>query len=584
MSKTVLYKVLLFVFMHRIALVHRFPRWCPPPSPPPAPSRGHKIKNTSTAVAKAVRALPSSCRLLLTGTPIQNNLDELWALFDYITAGALLGSARTFKREIGDRITHARDRQATSSQRRDGAVAADGLMDLIRPHMLRREKEKLLQAAEQQKQSVVAATAADGATTGTTGLSSSPDTAVTACPLDELEGAMSSLSLGVPPVHNSSSCTPLHDALLRDDRARVQGGGGMGAMGSKKELVLWSRISPLQRDLTLAFLASGHVRAALTEDKKGILAAITILQKIASHPVLLAKEWRDALLRGPEDEAVSEGAGARGRRQQRSLSVIMVDAEAGPPSTESSGDSDDSDDVAVEGDDDEGTRAGAANRCSSTADDDDVEGPSSSIVADWTSSRLPPVDVLVAMSGKLRLFADLMKLLESGGHRTLVFSKSKCMLDVLQVVLRSLHVLPSSTSSSSDERVIAAAAAGAAAASGDDLGTAAISAGYSGSERQQSSSSGGAANGVSFIRIDGDVDVKRRRALVDRFNGAADGVSVCLLTTGVGALGLTLTGADRVVIFDPAWNPGEAPVVLQYAVSCSSVAKREAHVGGPSSD
>lgn len=40
-----------------------------------------------------------------------------------------------------------------------------------------------------------------------------------------------------------------------------------------------------------------------------------------------------------------------------------------------------------------------------------------------------------------------------------------------------------------------------------------------------------------------------------RFNAPTCTTKICLLTTGVGALGLTLTGADRVVVTDPSWNP-----------------------------
>ena len=55
-------------------------------------------------------------------------------------------------------------------------------------------------------------------------------------------------------------------------------------------------------------------------------------------------------------------------------------------------------------------------------------------------------------------------------------------------------------------------------------------------------------------RIDGDVKHAERQSIVDKFNH--DGKFDCmLLTTGVGAVGLTLTGADRVVIFGPDWNP-----------------------------
>lgn len=45
---------------------------------------GQRIKNEQTKLARYVRTFPSANRLLLTGTPLQNNLHELWALLNYL--------------------------------------------------------------------------------------------------------------------------------------------------------------------------------------------------------------------------------------------------------------------------------------------------------------------------------------------------------------------------------------------------------------------------------------------------------------------------------------------------------------------
>jgi DNA excision repair protein ERCC-6 len=55
-----------------------------------------------------------------------------------------------------------------------------------------------------------------------------------------------------------------------------------------------------------------------------------------------------------------------------------------------------------------------------------------------------------------------------------------------------------------------------------------------------------------YLRMDGTTPVKDRMLLVDQFNSSKD-IFVFLLTTRVGGLGLNLTGADRVVLFDPDW-------------------------------
>ncbi|XP_037074446.1 DNA excision repair protein ERCC-6-like, partial [Pollicipes pollicipes] len=57
-----------------------------------------------------------------------------------------------------------------------------------------------------------------------------------------------------------------------------------------------------------------------------------------------------------------------------------------------------------------------------------------------------------------------------------------------------------------------------------------------------------------FLKMDGTTTVGSRQKLIGRFNSEPD-LFVFLLTTRVGGLGVNLTGANRVVIFDPDWNP-----------------------------
>lgn len=57
---------------------------------------GQMVKNANTQSAKAARLLNASYRLVLSGTPIENHLGELWSLFEFLNAG-MLGSASVFK-------------------------------------------------------------------------------------------------------------------------------------------------------------------------------------------------------------------------------------------------------------------------------------------------------------------------------------------------------------------------------------------------------------------------------------------------------------------------------------------------------
>jgi DNA excision repair protein ERCC-6 len=60
--------------------------------------------------------------------------------------------------------------------------------------------------------------------------------------------------------------------------------------------------------------------------------------------------------------------------------------------------------------------------------------------------------------------------------------------------------------------------------------------------------------GYTYLRMDGETPVKQRQDLVNDFN-ESEQIFVFLLTTRVGGLGLNLTGANRVILFDPDWNP-----------------------------
>jgi TATA-binding protein-associated factor len=60
--------------------------------------------------------------------------------------------------------------------------------------------------------------------------------------------------------------------------------------------------------------------------------------------------------------------------------------------------------------------------------------------------------------------------------------------------------------------------------------------------------------GVTYLRLDGNVDAKDRFGIVEKFN-ADPTIDLLLLTTHVGGLGLNLTGADTVIFVEHDWNP-----------------------------
>lgn len=104
-----------------------------------------------------------------------------------------------------------------------------------------------------------------------------------------------------------------------------------------------------------------------------------------------------------------------------------------------------------------------------------------------------------AKSGKMQVVKALLEIWKRGGHKTLLFAQHRIMLDILEDFVRSLP-------------------------------------------------------GFQYRRMDGNTSIKDRQDLVDEFNRDPE-LHVFLLTTKVGGLGVNLTGADRVIIYDPDWNP-----------------------------
>lgn len=63
----------------------------------------HRIKNENSILSKVVRILRTNYRLLITGTPLQNNLHELWALLNFLLP-EVFSSAEKFEEwfSLGD--------------------------------------------------------------------------------------------------------------------------------------------------------------------------------------------------------------------------------------------------------------------------------------------------------------------------------------------------------------------------------------------------------------------------------------------------------------------------------------------------
>ena len=92
----------------------------------------HNIKNRGTKTSTACMKLQAMNRLILTGTPVQNHLGELWNLFQFINPG-LLGSYELFNQKYIIPIANLQDNERQQQ-----------LQTLVAPFMLRRTKQAVV--------------------------------------------------------------------------------------------------------------------------------------------------------------------------------------------------------------------------------------------------------------------------------------------------------------------------------------------------------------------------------------------------------------------------------------------------------
>ena len=246
-------------------------------------------------------------------------------------------------------------------------------------------------------------------------------------------------------------------------------GGEVGkTLPIKYDWVVWIKLTPEQIQIYEDILKSPAVKQALMGSTKSPLVQLTVLKKLCDHPYQLPRSTVERLLR-------------KSRKTNNSDNIMneLIDEE-------------DDDLVKIDGVED---------------------------------------SELIRTSGKLAFLVHLVEDLRQNGHRTLIFSQSTRMLDIIQNVLKVRR--------------------------------------------------------FKMARLDGRVKTKDREEIVTRFQ-ASDEYEVMLLTTGVGGVGLTLTNADRVIIYDPCWNPAtdsqaidrayrigqDKPVMVYRLITCSTVEER----------
>eukprot|EP01083_Nonionella_stella_P072938 196882_1 len=104
---------------------------------------GHIIKNAKSKTAEAAKSIQAYQRLILSGTPIQNNVLEMWSLFDFLMPG-YLGEMSWFNQTFSKPIKLSYTARSSKDAQEKGALALEKLHKQVLPFLLRRLKSDVL--------------------------------------------------------------------------------------------------------------------------------------------------------------------------------------------------------------------------------------------------------------------------------------------------------------------------------------------------------------------------------------------------------------------------------------------------------
>uniref|UniRef100_A0A8C5DDD8 RAD54 like n=1 Tax=Gouania willdenowi TaxID=441366 RepID=A0A8C5DDD8_GOUWI len=103
---------------------------------------GHRLKNSDNQTYQALNAMSAQRRVLISGTPIQNDLLEYFSLVHFVNAG-ILGTAHEFKKRLEHPILKGRDADASDGDRQRGEEKLKELISVVNRCLIRRTSDIL---------------------------------------------------------------------------------------------------------------------------------------------------------------------------------------------------------------------------------------------------------------------------------------------------------------------------------------------------------------------------------------------------------------------------------------------------------
>lgn len=565
---------------------------------------GHVIRNPTAQLSRAVVSLAPLARhrLVLSGTPLQNSVGDLFALFSFLLPG-YLGTANAFRARYLRPLLAARSPQATAAVHAAAHAALTALHRSTLPFILRRLKVDVLTdlppktvqdvlvdlpPAQAALYNLIARSRAAGALLEAVKFGSETAAAVSAGSASRADrGGLDTLGAADAAVKPAEDAGDDRDDHADDkdndddtDRKAVSSTGSAGAGTPRSGAGLLSAVPRASLAvLTLLRQACNDVRLVSSDAlvRHGIAAPATTgtsgVRAISSAAAAASAAGRSEPTRS---SAGSAAVGSkRPRAQVQSSSRAAAGGKLSSINTAVRG---------VHGSLQEDLRcsgkmaallqlladlgiangpAVSATRRISSADDassdsnsasdsDDGEldeelpgGDESDAEADITGSntqgagRGPQSEWDASPAALAGLPLESSAAEATARHKAIIFTQTVATLHVLSSFLG--RILTRSASDRATTGGVPAASTGKGAGAGAGAGalTAAAAA---------------ASTSDALVLLHGGLSPQERAAVVQRFDRDTD-VRVLLSTTAVGGLGLNLTAADTVIFFDSDWNP-----------------------------
>jgi E1A-binding protein p400 len=483
----------------------------------------HLIKNWRSQRWQSLLDLRAARRLLLTGTPLQNRLDELWALLHFLMP-SIFASQEAFKRWFSQPLAGVADGGGAIDSR-----AAKRLHAALRPFLLRRVKQEVERELPQKHEHLIRCKLArrqrrlyeehvrsDETQRKLLGgnplgplhvlmelrkICNHPDLLSPRMASSPFSTVRTPLIFGIPSlmsVNMVSSRVPLslhlYPSWLRrysdakpasvedvkehliTTRSKREPASGLHDAGVRANSETW-RLARMLADEAEMF----H-QTRLEQQASDIQKAIDVPQPVDMPPFTACSVCHT---RAPTDLVeLPNDRLDRLRSWLQRLSVAQPPALARPALLISPRD---------------GGELQPASLPPATA----KAGASSPALRSLDISRwitLPDTSILQQDSGKLQALDPLLRRLKSSGSRAVIFTQMSKVLDILESFL-NMH-------------------------------------------------------GHRYVRLDGNTSAEQRQKMVERFNNNSQ-LLCCLASTRTGGVGVNLTGANTVIFFDSDWNPAQ---------------------------